>query len=221
MTFGDKLKAIRAKFNLSQEQLADKLLVSRQTITKWETNAVLPDAMHLKDLAKMFGVTTDFLLNTQNELPLLALTEEINLESYQKKADEKGMSKAESYVRERFGAEYTIYPLIRSKKMTIGEHILDFLIQPGTIELADGFSDMSQYFLIERNEVQFLVNVTKEKLIVSELSKRFEGSRMVIGNNRFRRYLPKNKTRDRLLAILMAISTVGVLVWAMFFANVK
>ncbi|WP_297775375.1 helix-turn-helix transcriptional regulator, partial [Blautia sp.] len=42
-TLGEKLKAARIKRNLSQNEVAEKLLVSRQTISKWENNVCLPD----------------------------------------------------------------------------------------------------------------------------------------------------------------------------------
>ena len=43
MSLGEKIKELRNKFSLSQEQLAEKLNVSRQAITKWEGNSGLPD----------------------------------------------------------------------------------------------------------------------------------------------------------------------------------
>ena len=43
MTFAEKLKSIRKQAGMSQEQLAEKLSVSRQAVTKWETDAGIPD----------------------------------------------------------------------------------------------------------------------------------------------------------------------------------
>lgn len=43
MTFAEKLKNIRKQAGMSQEQLAEKLSVSRQAVTKWETDAGIPD----------------------------------------------------------------------------------------------------------------------------------------------------------------------------------
>ena len=47
MDFGDKLKQYRLKEGLSQEQLAEKIGVSRQAITKWETKRGLPDVENM------------------------------------------------------------------------------------------------------------------------------------------------------------------------------
>ncbi len=62
MNFGDKLKQIRANQGLSQEQLAERIGVSRQAITKWETNRGLPDVENMIILAEIFKVTLDELV---------------------------------------------------------------------------------------------------------------------------------------------------------------
>ena len=63
MTLGQKLKEIRKRFGLSQEQLAEIMNVSRQAITKWESDLGLPDVSNLQELSKVFGITVDYLLN--------------------------------------------------------------------------------------------------------------------------------------------------------------
>ncbi len=60
--FGNRIKALRRKMNLTQEELAERLNVSFQTISKWETNASLPDVTMFPLLANFFNVTTDELL---------------------------------------------------------------------------------------------------------------------------------------------------------------
>lgn len=62
MNFGDRLKQIRMNQGLSQEQLAEKIGVSRQAITKWETNRGLPDVENMIILAKLFKMTLDELI---------------------------------------------------------------------------------------------------------------------------------------------------------------
>lgn len=63
MTFGEKIKALRIEHNLSQEALANKLFISRQTVTKWETDKSLPDIPKLAALSKFFGISIDSLLS--------------------------------------------------------------------------------------------------------------------------------------------------------------
>jgi len=62
MTTGDKIYKLRKEKGLSQEQLAEALDISRQTLSKWELNAVLPDTENIIKLSSYFGVTTDYLL---------------------------------------------------------------------------------------------------------------------------------------------------------------
>lgn len=62
MDFGDKLKQIRINQGLSQEQLAEKIGVSRQAITKWETKRGMPDVENMVILAEIFKMTLDELV---------------------------------------------------------------------------------------------------------------------------------------------------------------
>lgn len=62
MDFGDRLKQYRMNEGLSQEQLAEKIGVSRQAITKWETKRGLPDVENMVILAEIFKMTLDELV---------------------------------------------------------------------------------------------------------------------------------------------------------------
>lgn len=62
MTFGEKLQHLRTAAGMSQEDLAERLSVSRQAISKWELNKTVPDAKYIVALSGLFGVTTDYLL---------------------------------------------------------------------------------------------------------------------------------------------------------------
>lgn len=67
MELKDTLQFYRKRQGLSQIDLADALKVSRQTISKWETGAVLPSAENLLALSKLYGVTVDTLFNGKTE----------------------------------------------------------------------------------------------------------------------------------------------------------
>ena len=60
--FGDRIKNLRISHNLSQVQLAEQLNVSKQTISNWENNNILPSIEMLINIAQYFSVSTDFLL---------------------------------------------------------------------------------------------------------------------------------------------------------------
>lgn len=67
MKFEEKLMKLRKEKALSQEELAEKLSVTRQTISKWELGQTKPDAEKLGEIAKFFEVSTDELLNDSED----------------------------------------------------------------------------------------------------------------------------------------------------------
>lgn len=77
MTFAEKLKSIRRQADMSQEQLAEKLGVSRQAVTKWETDTGIPDIENIMAISALFDISIDRLLS-----------------------DEKGMKRTEEYLFE-------------------------------------------------------------------------------------------------------------------------
>ena len=62
MTFGEKLQKLRKARSLTQEALAQQIGVSLQALSKWESDAVLPDTENVIRLSDLFGVSTDYLL---------------------------------------------------------------------------------------------------------------------------------------------------------------
>ena len=72
MTFSDKLIALRKKAGWSQEELAERLNVSRQSVSKWESAQSMPDIDKILQLSSLFSVTTDCLLkDTQDDMDRL------------------------------------------------------------------------------------------------------------------------------------------------------
>ena len=67
MNFAEKISNLRKDNNMTQEDLAEKLNVSRQTISKWETNISIPDADNIVAISKLFNITTDELLDYKVE----------------------------------------------------------------------------------------------------------------------------------------------------------
>lgn len=59
MIFSEKLIQLRKKAGWSQEELADQMNVSRQSVSKWEGAQSVPDLEKIIRLSKLFGVTTD------------------------------------------------------------------------------------------------------------------------------------------------------------------
>ena len=63
MKLSDKILRLRKQNGLSQEELAEKLGVSRQAVSRWEIGSTQPDASNVLQLSKLFGVSADYLLN--------------------------------------------------------------------------------------------------------------------------------------------------------------
>ena len=62
MKIGEKIYSLRKKHNLSQEELANELNVSRQTVSKWEVGESCPDFDKIVPLCELFGISTEELL---------------------------------------------------------------------------------------------------------------------------------------------------------------
>lgn len=69
MKLHEKIMYCRKKLGLSQEELALKIGVSRQSVSKWETGETSPEISKLPLLAECFNVTTDWLLSEEDEIP--------------------------------------------------------------------------------------------------------------------------------------------------------
>ena len=67
MTFGEKLTSLRKQSNMTQQDLADKLMVSRQAVAKWERDVGLPDLDNVSKLSAIFNVKVDQLLDYKIE----------------------------------------------------------------------------------------------------------------------------------------------------------
>lgn len=80
-TFAANLRKLRLEKNLTQEQIAERLGVSAQSVSRWETSATLPDVMLLPEIARLYGVLVDDLFKPavqgyqNNALRLLAVYE--------------------------------------------------------------------------------------------------------------------------------------------------
>ena len=62
MTLGEKIHILRKQSGMSQEQLAERITVSRQAISKWELGESLPDIDNVVQISRVFDVSTDYLL---------------------------------------------------------------------------------------------------------------------------------------------------------------
>ena len=86
MTFGEKLQKLRKAKGWTQEDLAAQISISRQALSKWEQGAVDPDTENVLQISKIFGVSTDYLLNddyeSDSDIPAVHTTTETLAKNY-------------------------------------------------------------------------------------------------------------------------------------------
>lgn len=196
ITLGEKLKSARKRVGLTQEQLAEKLFVSRQAITKWEADKGMPDIENLKQLSKLLDISIDYLLDSGENIDLSVMREEINLDDYTYTRKFKGRwskktGKKDMIVREKYpNAE--IHGLLGKQIVTKAEGIMDNVIgfltdAPfGIPELLNGIKNIDkEFYLVNQSDKQFFVIVTDEFIESRQLAEKIVDKKFSIGNFSF------------------------------------
>ena len=182
MTFGEKLASIRKQANMTQNDLAEKLDVSRQAITKWERGKGFPDIDNLQKLSAIFSVSIDELINYKVETIKYeadSMTETIDSENSKFKNVDK-------FVLERFIDYESIERLTREVKLTFWQEVFDFFIGAGTLEVGDLLkTGLVHSYLVSKDNNDYLVLISKNKLFYKKLSKRFEEKSRVIDGYKY------------------------------------
>lgn len=192
LTFGEKLKTARKSAGLTQEQLAEKLTVSRQAVTKWEADRGLPDIENIRQIARLLNVSIDYLLDDGEMLELSVLKEEINLGdglSQQKgfvARIRKSRRKSE-IVKEKY-PEAEIHLLSGRQLLTTSEKVIDNLLgflTDAPFGIPDFINSVKntdrEYFLIDSGDSQVFVTVTDEFLESRKLSRGITDKKFRIG----------------------------------------
>lgn len=186
MTLADKLKEARKNAGLTQAELAERLCVSRQAITKWESGKGIPDVDNLRMISKALDVSIDFLLDDEETLDKSSIREQICLDDYAKEG--KLRSKKDAVVYAKY-PNANIYPLLAKKKSTKGQKVFAELLgwftdAPfGTDEIYNSLSDMkNSYYLVEQEGKQIFVIVTDDFMESRVLSKTIQTNKFEIGD---------------------------------------
>lgn len=77
MSIGSTIKKLRTINRISQKEMSEKLSVSCQTISKWETGDCLPDCFNLKAISEIYNISTDLLLETETNSDIDAVANKI------------------------------------------------------------------------------------------------------------------------------------------------
>ena len=188
MTLGEKIKEARKQCCLSQEQLAEKMAVSRSAVAKWETNNGLPDVENLKTLATLLNVSIDYLLDNGDPIDSGIIKEPYNLSDYGRDSKKK---KKDRVIREKY-PDAEIHTLIGKVKLTKGEKVIDnvlgfFTDAPfGTPDLINSIKNMDkEFYIVMQGDKQLLVTVTDEFIESRRLVKHVMADKFEIGNWEF------------------------------------
>ena len=103
MILADKIIRLRKKNGWSQEELAEKMNVSRQAVSKWESAQTIPDLEKILQLSTLFGVTTDYLL--KDEIEDEELTKDTSSDTLVKRIS---IEEANTYIEQRKKAAWGI-----------------------------------------------------------------------------------------------------------------
>jgi len=189
MTLADKLKEARKNAGLTQVELAEKLCVSRQAITKWESGKGIPDVENLKMISKVLNVSIDFLLDDEDILDKTVIKEQINLGDYVKEG--KLRSKKDAVVYAKY-PNADITPLLAKKKSTKGQKMFGELLgwltdAPfGTDEVFNQIADAhNAYYMVQQDDKQIFVTVTDEFIESRIMAKKITGSKFEMGDYKF------------------------------------
>ncbi len=146
-TLGNKINEFRKQFNLTQDELAEKMDVSPQAVSKWENDISMPDVNVLVKLADLFDVSLDYLLRDK-ETPKAEQPQE---EKQEKTTPKKDISKMVLYIKvyEPHGDNIKLqFPLALMKgnaiKKLLGKYVPEYydidadrlieMIENGTLE---------------------------------------------------------------------------------------
>ena len=186
MTFGEKLKDARKNAGLSQEQLAEKLCVSRAAVAKWETDKGLPDIMNLKAIAKLLDVSIDFLVDDGQETDFLVTREAIDLNALT--VTGRARCKQDAAVLKRFPEADSINQLSLIHQLNKIEWWADFLTC-GLYTMIWGLSHWKtwtgHYYLVDQGSRQFFVEVSDEFITATAMANPIRKNKFYIGDRQY------------------------------------
>ena len=172
MTLGEKIREARRKCGLSQEQLAERLSVSRSAIAKWETDKGLPDVGNLKILARLLNVSVDQLLDETQAVDDLVIRETYQLAAYGYGCKRV---KKDRVVRSKF-PDAVIYPLLARQELADLGSLADNTPDCRENPLDRVKNTDKAFYLIEKDDRQFVVTVTDVYVEIQPLESPLRGS---------------------------------------------
>lgn len=136
MILADKISMLRKQNGWSQEELAMKLGVSRQSVSKWESGNAIPDLDKIIKLSGIFGVSTDYLLKDDMEMP--AVSEPVVDSGERENVRRISVEEANTYM-----------DLVRNSAVKIGLGVMLCILSPVCLILLGGLSEYGTSFVTE------------------------------------------------------------------------
>ncbi|VEI13066.1 helix-turn-helix domain-containing protein [Trueperella bialowiezensis] len=195
MEISARIKELRTKAGLSQTELAEKLSVSRQAVSKWESGRGTPDIVNIQAMAALFDVSVDYLLGNIEVSPTPKVRVPIDVDSLTPVRPKGKILKRKTHaaVLAAHPRATTIHPLNRTKVKTKAENLFEwvaFLLEGtifGTFQSIDAFSNRDAYYLVEEKDRQFLARVSREAVESQELLQPVTGNTFTVGQNKFQK----------------------------------
>ena len=184
MTLGEKLREARRKCGLSQEQMADRLSVSRSAVAKWETDKGLPDVGNLKILARLLHVSLDRLLDDSEDVDASVIREPYNLIAYGSGCKKV---KKDRVVRDKF-PDAKIYTLFGRQELAELIRFADVVTDCHTT-VDHLFNDVNKsFYLVEKDGRQLFVTLTDSYIEIRPLEHPLENNSCSVDGWNFIKY---------------------------------
>ena len=214
MKFGENLKLLRKSKNLSQEDLAEKVNVSRQSVSKWETGDAYPEMNNILELCRIFGCKINSLVNDNIE-DLDSLDEDVKMsvvkfkEEKQKKV--KGLTKAIAVIA-KICKVVTIVGFVGIIIGMISVGVLGFStkVENNQIKIFDEKIDYQR----NENEITFKVKNEKGKVEEETITKASDVETL----NKVLKYAEENNIAEITISMEVAFVFIGGILVLTFLA---
>jgi len=180
MSLGEKIRYARRCCGLSQEQLAERMCVSRSAIAKWETDKGLPDIENLKAVSRHLGISVDSLLDDETESAVVR-------KPYNLSACGQGCKKVKKdrMMRREF-PDGKICALFGRPILAAGERVTPGALGDLTPTSCSAPEFMKskdkEFYLVEQEDLQLFVTVTDSALEIRLLTPKQTGKTFQLGN---------------------------------------
>ncbi len=151
MKLNEKILEQRKKLGLSQEEMAERLSVSRQAVSRWEVGSAQPDASNVLQLSRLFGVTADYLLNDEYESD-----RDVQLPRQTEKRTKENLQKTAGICLAAFGLLGNFIIYIISRMVAVMVPVMVWENGKRMYHWNSTHTDYSWYYFVQKYNLEFL-----------------------------------------------------------------